>query len=68
MRVCHCIMAGTKACDGCYNNGNFNYSNNGMFNTTTTTKTTFKLSSEAEDLLTKEDYKELLKYFIDKCS
>lgn len=64
MRICYCVLAGTKACDDCYNNSNFNYNNNGMFNTTTTK--TFKLSSEAEDLLTKEDYKELLKYFIDK--
>ena len=62
MRVCHCILAGTKACDNCYNNGSFTYNGNYNFNETTT-KT---VKTPLIDGFTKEDYKEIIKYLIDK--
>lgn len=48
-------MAGTKACDFCVNNG-------GTYSKTVTT--TYNIPT-GEELL-KEDYKEILKYLIDK--
>ena len=55
MRVCCCTLAGTKVCEHCYNNTE---------NYTWSTKTTISIPI-GEDF-TKEDYKEILKYLIDK--
>ena len=54
--VCCCAMAGTKACEHCFNNS-------GRYSWSTTTTTTIPLDYED---FTKEDYKEILKYIIDK--
>ena len=53
--VCCCALAGTKACEHCFNNtGNYGW--------TKTTTTTVPIKED----FTKEDYKEILKYIIDK--
>lgn len=61
MRICNCILSGTKACENCYNNGSFTYGGNYNYSKTTT----FSFPIE-EEKLSKEDYKEILKYLIDK--
>ena len=52
--VCCCAMAGTKACEHCFNSNGYSW--------TKTTTTTIPIKED----LTKEDYKEILKYIIDK--
>ena len=54
--VCCCTMAGTKACEHCFNN-------NGNYGWNTTKTTTIPLDYKE---FTKEDYKEIIKYLIDK--
>ena len=54
--VCNCTLAGTKACENCFNN-NYSYG----YNTKTITTTNIPQND-----LSKEDYKEILKYLIDK--
>jgi len=52
--ICCCALAGTKACEHCFNNSGYSW--------TTTVTTTIPVRED----LTKEDYKEILKYIIDK--
>jgi len=53
--ICCCILAGTEACKHCFNNNN-SYSWNKTITTTI----------PIEEELSKEDYKEILKYIINK--
>ena len=53
--ICCCALAGTKACEHCFNN-------NSSYSWSKTITTTIPIEEE----LSKEDYKEILKYIINK--
>ena len=53
--ICCCILAGTKACKHCFNNSD-------SYSWTQTITTNIPIDED----FTKEDYKEILKYILDK--